>query len=103
MVVYPLPKYAHFISIKYPYTAKSVAAVFAKEVARLHGVPNSILSDRDPLFLSVFLHELFKLQGTMLKMSSYHPETDKQTEVINRYLETYLWHFISEQPKSWLD
>lgn len=97
-----LSKYSHFIPLKHPYTARSIAAVFVKEVVRLHGVLESILNDCDPLFVSVFWKELFKLQGTVLKMSSaYHPQTDGQTEVINRCLEAYLGCFVSEQPKSW--
>ena len=65
-------------------------------------MPRSILSDRDPLFMSNFWQEIFKLQKTVLKMSfSYHPETDGQTEVVNRCLETYLRCFATEQPRSW--
>ncbi|MCI06031.1 transposon TF2-1 polyprotein, partial [Trifolium medium] len=74
-------------------------AVLVAEIVRLHGVPESILSDRDPLFVSIFWKELFKL---MLKMSSaYHPQMDGQTEVINRCLEAYLRCFIADQPKAW--
>jgi len=71
-------------------------------IVRLHGVPSTIISDKDPLFVSHFWLELFKLQGTKLKLSSaYHPETNGQTEVINRCLESYVRCFASDQPKSW--
>ena len=90
--------YGHFIPLKHPYTARKVAEVFIKEVVCLHGVPQSIVSDRDPLFISLFWKEL-----TILKMSSsYHPETDGQTELVNRCLEAYLRCYASEQPKNWL-
>lgn len=97
-----LTKFVHFIALPPKFTAEDLGNRFSVEICRLHGIPKSIISDRDPLFLSKFWKELFKAQGTLLKYSTaYHPETNGQTEVVNRTLESYLRCFVSDYPWRW--
>ena len=104
VVVDRLTKYAHFVALKHPFSAVSVAKEFVANVVRLHGIPNSIVSDRDKVFISAFWRTLFNLQGTKLCMSSsYHPQTDGQIEVVNRTLEQYLRCFAGDQPRKWVE
>ncbi|PNX92431.1 Ty3/gypsy retrotransposon protein, partial [Trifolium pratense] len=102
VVVDRLTKSAHFIPMKTDYTSKTVAEAFMHNIVKLHGMPKSIVSDRDKVFTSAFWQHLFKMQGTSLAMSSaYHPQTDGQTEVLNKTLELFLRCFTFHNPKSW--
>ncbi|KAD5508745.1 hypothetical protein E3N88_16448 [Mikania micrantha] len=97
-----LTKFAPFMALKYPYTAKQVAQVSMDNIFKMHGCPSSIVSDQDPIFLSRFWKKLMHLQGITLNMSSaYHPQSDGQTEVLNRCLETYLHCMTLGVPQSW--
>lgn len=84
------------------HTAHTTASLFVNIVVKLHGIPRSFVSDRDPLFISRFWQELFRASGTLLRMSSsYHPQSDGQTEVLNRVVEQYLRTFVHRRPSLW--
>jgi hypothetical protein len=95
-------KYAHFLAVRHPYTAQGIAQLFLDNVVKLHGLPKMIVTDKDPIFLSKFWKELFKLYEVNLAMSTtYHPQTDGQTERVNQCLEMYLRCAIHDSPKQW--
>jgi len=84
VVVDKFTKYAHFVPLSHPYTALQVAQAYVDNIYKLHGLPKSIVSDRDRIFTSHVWRELFRLTDTQLMMSSsYHPQTDGQTERVN--------------------
>ena len=94
VVVDKYSKYAHFVPRRHPFQAAGVAKLFMDNIYKLHGLPSTIISDRDRIFTSKFWQTLFKLVGTSLHMSSaYHPQNDGQTERVNQCVETYLRFF----------
>jgi transposase InsO family protein len=102
VVVDCFTKFAHFLPLSHPYTASTVAQCFFEKIYTLHGLLNSIITDRDPIFTSNFWRELLKHFGVKLNMSSaYHPQTDGQTERVNQCLEHYLRSMLLDHPKKW--
>jgi hypothetical protein len=102
VVVDRFTKYSHFIPVRHPFSAASIASLFFDNIVKLHGVPKSIVSNRDKVFTSAFWTELFKLLRTDLKLSSaYHPQTDGQTERVNQCLEMFLRCSVQATPKQW--
>jgi hypothetical protein len=103
VVVDKLTKFAHFFAIPTDYKAIQVAELFFREVFRLHGLPRQIVSDRDGHVISAFWQELFRLAGTELAMStSYHPQTDGQTNIVNKWVEGYLRNYVGGQQRAWV-
>ena len=76
-------------------TASELARCFVKEVWKLHGLPDSIVSDRGSLFISEFWKAVcHRIRVSVDLSTAYHPESDGQTEIANAYLEQYLRHYI---------
>jgi len=102
VVVDIFSKAAHFGMLPTNFSTVKVAELFASMVWKLHGTPKSIISDRDPVFMSNFWRELFWISGTKLRLSSaYHLQSDGQTEAVNKMLEQLLRAFIHVETKLW--
>ena len=102
VVVDKLSKAAHFIPIKSTYKAVHIIEIFMKEIFRLHGIPKMVISDRDAKFTRTFWKALFKGLDTQLNFSTtFHPQTDGQTERVNQILEDMLRMYVMNQPKKW--
>jgi hypothetical protein len=102
VIVDRLSKYAHFSYLQHPFKTSTVAQLFMDQVFNLHGMPHSIISNRDPTFTINFWQEMFKLQGTQLHLrTTYHPQNHGQTEVVNKCLGKYLRCFASEKKNQW--
>ncbi|GBG63680.1 hypothetical protein CBR_g38992 [Chara braunii] len=101
VVVCWLTKHAHFLPCKYASSAKDITTLYFNRIAIHHGLPTSIVSDRDPRFTSHFWRGLHETYGSELRLSSsYHPQSDGQTEVTNKTLGTILKKFV-ENDSDW--
>jgi hypothetical protein len=102
VIVDRLTKAAHFIPIKVKYSLEKLAELYLQEIVRLHGVLESIVSDRDPRFTSRFWRSLQQAMGTKLRFSTaYHPQTDGQSERTIQTLEDMLRACVLDFSGSW--
>jgi hypothetical protein len=105
VIVDRLTKRAMFIPVtieKGETSARSCARIFQREYQKLHGIPESILSDRDCRFTSTFWNEFMALQGCKHQLSSaFKPSTDGQTERTNRFVEDYIRNYVYASQENW--
>jgi hypothetical protein len=95
-------KRAHFLPTHTTVTALGAARLYLKDVWKLHGLPNSMTSDRGSQFVADFTRELYRLLGIKIRASTaYHPQTDGQTERANQEIEQYLRLFVNERQDDW--
>ena len=101
-IVDRLTKMAHFIPCRETITSDGLAATFIGNIFKLHGLPNDIISDRGPVFVSNFWQSLLKQLNIKSHLSSaYHPQTDGQTERVNGILEQYLRMYCNYAQDDW--
>ncbi|RVW59896.1 Transposon Ty3-G Gag-Pol polyprotein [Vitis vinifera] len=104
VIIDRLTKSAHFLPMKVNFSLDRLASLYVKEIVRMHGVPVSIVSDRDPRFTSRLWHSLQKALGTKLSFSTaFHPQTDGQSERVIQVLEDLLKACILDLQGNWDD
>jgi len=102
VVVDRLTKMAHFVPTTERMSAEGLAQLFRDNIWKLHGLPDSIISDRGPQFAAGIMKELNQMLGIDTKLSTaFHPQTDGQTERMNQELEQYLRMFIDHRQEQW--
>lgn len=102
VVVDRLSKMIHVVPFPKDPSAPEAAQLFLDHVYKYHGLPSVIICDRDPVFMSKFWYSLFHLLRTKITPSSaYHPETDGQTEIVNRKLEEMIRAYVDFDKSNW--
>jgi len=97
-----LSKMAHFVATTERTSVEGLARLFQNNIWKLHGLPESIVSDRGPQFAAGLTKELNRMLGIKTKLlTAFHPQTDGQTEHMNQELEQYLRFFIENRQKDW--
>ena len=99
-----LSKRAHFIPTTSDVTSLGVAQLFRDSVWKLHGLPEEVISDRGPQFVSNFMRGLSEILGIKVAASmAYHPQTDGQTKRVNQEVKQFLRLFVNQRQDDWYD
>jgi transposase InsO family protein len=102
VIVDRLTKTAHFLPVHTTHKAEKYAEIYIDQIVRLHGISRTIVSDRGALFVAHFWEQLQKsLRTTVIRSSTYHPQTDGQTERVNQILEDMLIACVLHYGKDW--
>ena len=102
VIVDRFSKMAPFVPYKKTITSKDMTKLFIDNIYQYHRLPDDIVSDRGPQFVSKFWQSLFKILQVEIKLSlAFHPQTDGQTEWVNQVLEQYLCCTINYQQDNW--
>jgi len=90
-----MTKFSHLFAISTNYPTKQVAKLFFKEFFKLQGLSKNVVNNNDNIFMGAFWQELFRLVRTELTPSTnYHPQTNGQTEIVNKRIEGYLRNYV---------
>jgi len=99
-----LSKIAYFVATTEVMSAEGLARLFRDNIWKLHGLPESVVSDRGPQFVAGLTKELNRMLGIETRLlTAFHPQMDGQTEHMNQELEQYLRFFVDYQQKDWLE
>ena len=101
VVVEGIAMYTHFCALSHPFKVSIVSNPFMETIRKLYGNPKIIVSNRDPIFTRDISMELFSCLGTQLaQSSSYHPQSDGKNEIVNKFLEGYIFCFVFDRKKN---
>jgi transposase InsO family protein len=102
VIVDRMTKTAHSIAVHTTYSVQDYKKLYIDQIVILHGIPKTIVSDRGTQFVAHFWEQLHESLGTnLIRSSSYHPQTDGQTERVNQIVEDMLRASIIHFDKSW--
>ena len=97
-----LSKITHFVATTERTLVEELARLFRNNIWKLHRLPESVVSDREPQFTAELTKELNKMLGIKMRLSTaFHLQTDGQIEQMNQELEQYLWFFVEHRQRDW--